>query len=385
MAFGIICEYNPFHNGHLHQIKEIRKISDEPIICVMSGSFTQRGEAAITDKYTRARMALLCGADLVLELPVPYCFSSAEYFARAGVRILDSVGVNALCFGSECADGERLYRIAKAAASDAFREKCRELAKGEGTAEGYFELLAQESGEKNLSSNDILGVEYCKAIISTASSMQVLPIKRNGAEYAEKNLTPGENPSATALRECILHSELEKISEFVPQTTLDILRSAEIASLNNASDAILLGLRLLPGSTTDAVRDAGLVNRIRDTARATTNYDLLMREVGTKKYTRSALNRAVLYLVLGVTQKDLDAFPAYTTLLGANAKGREYLAKVRKNSMPIPVITKPADAYALCGAERQIELCERVESLYTLCFENKKQASAYFKCSPVII
>ncbi len=385
MAFGIICEYNPFHNGHLHQIREIKRISDEPIICVMSGSFTQRGEAAITDKYTRACMALLGGADVVLELPTPYCFSGAEYFARAGVRILDSVGVDTLCFGSECADGDRLCRIAEIAASDAFREKCRRLAKDEGTAEGYFDLLSLESGEKNLSSNDILGVEYCKAIISTSSPMQVLPVKRNGAEYAEKNLTPGENPSATALRECILHGDLKKISEFVPQTTLDILKSAEIAFLNNASDAILLTLRLLSANTVDAVRDTGLVNRLRDTARATTNYDSLMREVGTKKYTRSALNRAVLYLVLGVMRKDLESAPAYTTLLGANAKGREYLAKIRKNAMPIPVITKPADAHALCGAERQIELCERAESLYTLCFENKKDTSAYFKCSPVII
>ena len=117
MAFGIVCEYNPFHNGHLHQINEIKKASCEPIICVMSGNLTQRGEMAIADKYARAKMALESGADLVVELPVPFSIASAEYFAAAGVSILARMGVNKLSFGSESADAEKIMKIAQIAAS----------------------------------------------------------------------------------------------------------------------------------------------------------------------------------------------------------------------------------------------------------------------------
>lgn len=385
MAFGIICEYNPFHNGHLRQINEIRRVSDEPIICVMSGSFTQRGEAAITDKYTRARMALLGGADVVLELPSPYCFSGAECFARAGVEILDAVGVGTLCFGSECAEGERLWRIAEVAASEEFREKCRTASRDRGAAAEYFDLLARESGEGALCSNDILGVEYCKAIISGGFQMGILPVKRDGADYGERWLVEGRNPSATAIRECVLRGELGALSDFMPHESLELLRGAEISSLGLASDAILLALRLSSGTETDAVRDVGLLNRLRDTSRAVGDIESLMREVGTKKYTRGAIGRAVLYLVLGVSQSDLDAPPAYTTLLGASARGREYLSGLRRSGSRIPVITKPADARGVLGGERQLELCERAESLYTLCFENKRDASVYFRSSPVMI
>ena len=111
MAFGIVCEYNPFHNGHLHQINEIKKATDEPIICVMSGNFTQRGEIAIADKYARAKAALECGADLVVELPIPFCISSAEYFAKASVGILAGLKVDKLSFGSESADVNRIIKI----------------------------------------------------------------------------------------------------------------------------------------------------------------------------------------------------------------------------------------------------------------------------------
>ena len=123
MAFGIVCEYNPFHNGHLLQINEIKKSTDEPIICVMSGNFTQRGEIAIADKYARAKAALECGADLVVELPIPFCISSAEYFARAGVFIAESAGADSLYFGSECGDAQLILSAAKAIYSDEVQQK----------------------------------------------------------------------------------------------------------------------------------------------------------------------------------------------------------------------------------------------------------------------
>lgn len=390
MVFGIICEYNPFHNGHLRQINEIKRTSDAPIICVMSGSFTQRGEAAVTDKYTRARMALECGADVVLELPAPYCFASAESFSSAGVSILASVGVDTLCFGSESADADRLWRIAHVARSGEFLVKCRELPSDQPSTGGYLALLSQESGEGELSSNDILGVEYCKAILglSLDGKMNIMPIKRDGSGYLDKTLVSGQCPSATAIREHILHGELADIADFVPREVMDILENAEISSLDNASDAILLALRLYDVNTDPvAIRDVGLINRLKSTARSAISRQDLLRTVGTKKYTLAAVNRAILCLTLGISQSDLSAPPAYTTLLGANAKGREYLASIRGRETQIPVITKPADAHSLRSdaADRQIDLSERADALYTLCFEKNKNSGTYFRVPPIMI
>ena len=231
MAFGIICEYNPFHNGHLHQINDIKAKSDELIVCVMSGHLTQRGELAVTDKYSRAEMALRAGADLVLELPVPYCISSAEYFASAGVHILAAIGVDKLCFGSESAEGEAITRVARIAASDEFRAMCASLPMEEGSAAGYFRLLAEASGESGICSNDILGIEYTKAIMSGGYDMAIHPIKRMGSAYHETVLVSGENPSASAIREKLGVGEPDDVADFVPQSTIDILKRSEEASI----------------------------------------------------------------------------------------------------------------------------------------------------------
>ena len=177
MAFGIICEYNPLHNGHLHQINEIKRVTDEPIICVMSGNFTQRGEIAIADKYARAKMALQAGADAVFELPIPFCIASAEYFAMASVHILANLCVDKLCFGSESADADKIIKIAKIAASAEFKTECEALSKSEASVGAYFELLSKRAGVDGILSNDILGIEYTKAIIKNGFDMQIFPLE----------------------------------------------------------------------------------------------------------------------------------------------------------------------------------------------------------------
>ena len=382
MAIGIICEYNPFHNGHLHQINEIKKITDEPIVCVMSGNFTQRGEIAIADKYARAKMALLAGADLVLELPVPFCISSAEYFASAGVHILAHVGVDKLCFGSESADADKIMKIAQIAASDTFKSECEKMSKDQGSATAYFELLASKSGEENILSNDILGIEYTKAIIKNGYQMQILPIKREGNAYRDTELSVGELPSASAIRETIYGGEIDDILNYVPTSTAEILQNNEIASIEYIKDSILLSLRLIDADSLDvAISDLGLINRILSTAHECISYDEFEEKLQTKKYTRSAIRRAILYVLLGIKQSDLDTLPQYTVLLGANKKGREYLSSIRKNDSAIEVITKPADAMDC----RQSVLSKKADALYTMCFENKKESGFYIKKSPVIL
>ena len=382
MAFGIICEYNPFHNGHLYQINEIKKHTDEPIICVMSGNFTQRGEVAIADKYARAEMALRAGADLVLELPVPFCMASAEYFASVGVHVLAGVGVDKLCFGSECADADKITKIAKIASSPEFKAECEKLPAGEGSAGAYFALLAEKSGESNIISNDILGIEYTKAIIKDGYDMQIYPVKREGNAYREVTLTDGSLPSASAIRESIKGGNIDTVTAYIPESTLNILKSNDLSFIDCAKEGILLSLRLMDGENLDvAISDRGLINRILSMAHECKSYNEFEEKLQTKKYTKSAIRRAILYILLGINQGDLDSLPTFTTLLGANVRGREYLSSIRKNESTIKVITKPADAENC----RQTELSHRADALYTMCFENKKASGEYIKKSPVII
>lgn len=382
MAFGIVCEYNPFHCGHLRQIDEIKSVSDEPIICVMSGNFTQRGELAIADKYARAKMALLCGADLVVELPVPFCMASAEYFATASINILARLGVDKLSFGSESGDAEKIMKIAKIAASDEFKNECAELSKDAGSVAAYFDLLAKKSGEENILSNDILGIEYTKAILKNDYKMQIYPIKREGNAYRDTKLSLGELPSASAIRETVFKGDFEDILGFVPNSTFKILRENELADIDYAKDGIILALRLIGSEKIDvAINDKGLVNRILATSHESTSFDEFEEKLQTKKYTKSAIRRAIVYILLGVKQRDLDVLPEYTILLGANEKGREHLSKIRKNESAIKVITKPADA----DGSRQFELSCRADALYTMCFKNKKESGFYIRKSPVIV
>ena len=382
MAFGIVCEYNPFHCGHLRQIDEIKSISNEPIICVMSGNFTQRGEVAIVDKYARAKMALCAGADLVVELPVPFCMASAEYFATASINILARLGVDKLSFGSETGDAEKIMKIAKIAASDEFKNECVTLAKNAGNVGAYFDLLAKKSGEENILSNDILGIEYTKAIIKNGYKMQIFPIKREGNAYRETKLSLGELPSASAIRETVFKGDFEDILEFVPNSTFKILRENELADIDYAKDGIILALRLIDSEKIDvAINDKGLVNRILATAHESTSFDEFEEKLQTKKYTASAIRRAILCILIGIKQSDLENMPTYTILLGANEKGREYLSKIRKNESAIKVITKPADA----DESRQFELSCRADALYTMCFKNKKESGFYIRKSPVIL
>ena len=382
MAFGIVCEYNPFHNGHLHQINEIKKASCEPIICVMSGNFNQRGEMAIADKYARAKMALLCGADLVLELPVPFCMASAEYFASSAISILAGLGVDKLSFGSESADAEKIMRIAQIAASDEFKNECANLSKDLGSASVYFDLLAQKSGVDGIKSNDILGIEYTKAIIKNGYEIQIYPIKREGNAYRDTLLSLGELPSASAIRESIENGNFDEIASFVPASTFQILNESELADIEKVKSGILLALRLIEADKIDvAISDKGLVNRILVIAHECASFDEFEEKLQTKKYTSSAIRRAILYILLGIKQSDLEKMPEYTVLLGASERGREYLSYIRKNENVIKVITKPADA----DESRQFELSKKADALYTMCFQSKKESGYYIKKSPVIV
>lgn len=379
--FGIICEFNPIHNGHVRLLQKAREMGAERIVCVMSGNAVQRGELSIADKYFRAEQALKCGADLVLELPYPYSSASAEYFARAGVKILSDF-VDNIIFGSECGDISLLTNAAECAYAEDFKSAVsKRIENGEGAAHAYFGEL-ESRGFCGLSSNDILGVEYIRTAIENGSKLGFFTIKREGTGYLETELKANENPSASALRRLFENGEadLSLLSEYMPSFSASALieaqKNGELTEINELDTAILTFFRLHNGSDFEDIAEAGggLANRICSLARDSVSIDELFEKLKTKRYTDARLRRAMLFCMTGVTHSLLDAPPAYTVLLAANKKGRELLSEKRKAD-GIAVVTKPADAPECTQTQANTAL----DAIFTLARKNKLEASAMLK------
>ena len=388
---GIICEYNPFHSGHRYQIEEVRRLGFDRVVCVMSGNTVQRGEFAISDKYTRAEMAIKGGADLVLELPCPYSASSAEFFALAGVRILDSAEVDAICFGSECGDIDKLKKAADICDMDDFIEKYKEnISLGIGSVKAYFEAYKSISGEELPGgANDILGIAYLRALKKENSKIEPIALKRKGSGYRDESISDmDEHPSATMLRNFICENGInENIANIVPKETFGALAKGNApVKMSNVDAAIISFLRLSSTSSLEGIADVGggLGEKILSTAHEVTAYDELLFAVAGKNYTEARVRRAILNILLGVTLDDLKAYPAYTTVLGFNDGGKEMLSSLRKKEK-MPFLTKPSDAYDLGDiAKRQIELDRRADALFTLALPNKVASGEYMKKHPFI-
>ena len=388
---GIICEYNPFHGGHEYLLRQVREA--QTVICVMGGCFTQRGEAAILPPTLRAEMALACGADLVLELPFPYACGSARYFATAGVRAVQGLGADTLAFGSECADLERLRAVAQRTLASDLEEKAANGMKKEGLAAAYFNTL----GENELPPNDILAVEYLRAVLQGGEQLAAYPVKRVGAGYHDVE-SEGAFPSATALRTMLKREE--DISKALPVKAQSAWQRGVtewgVADIRRLGDAMLAALRLmdvqkgkrpLTGCENADLGDlgGGLAERLVHASRTATDYDSLCADAATKKYTNGRIRRALVYLMAGVTREDLLAPPAYLRLLGANEKGREFLANTRK-TRPVPVVTKPADIKALGECAVRAHDLERIaQGLYALCMPRPTAPSALATLSPILL
>ena len=379
--FAIVCEYNPLHRGHVYHLDSARAAGAECVVCIMSGNFTQRAEPAAAHKYTRARAALACGADLVIELPFPYCASSAEIFASAGVAAADALMADTVFFGSECNDIALLERCARTVCSQEFRQEYKGLIKANvGTAAAYAQALARTSGDSLPTlSNDLLGIAYCKAILAGEYDITPLCIGRKGANYNDQALTDAY-PSATALRKLWRERGLDALEAHLPNATYDALCLArvqgELLATNSAYDTALLSiLRMQTPEQIQACAlcGGGLGDRILHAAHQATDLNGLYALCAHKSLPDSHVRRAVLYAALGVTDRDLHRTPAYFSVLAANQAGRKMLAELRR-TCPVPLITKPADAPDC----RQRQLSNRADALYTLAME-KPQSSGFFK------
>ena len=331
---GIICEYNPFHAGHQKQFDRIRAElgEDTAIVCLMSGNYVQRGMPAIFDKSLRAQAAIACGADLVLELPTTYALCSAEGFAAGGVKIL-SPFCDYLCFGCETGDVNTLTETAKALLSPDFSPALRQALEN-----GCSFPAARQKALKTLglsgalleNPNDILAVEYCKAIFLQNSSMKPLPIKRGGSYHAIE--PDAENPSATSLRQRI---EAQKDWNcYVPQPAGEIFKNAPVHTLAMGERAILARLRTMSDADFEALPygSEGLWRKLMHACRSAATLEEILTETKSKRYTRTRLDRMALCAYLGITQELLQASVPYVRVLGFRQNGIPVLKKARETA-----------------------------------------------------
>lgn len=335
---GIICEYNPLHAGHVAQLAEVRRRfgGETGIVCLMSGNFVQRGQPAVFDKLLRARAALACGADLLLELPTARALSSAEGFARGGVEILDRLGtIDFLCFGSESADGS-VERAAAAMEAPAFEPLLRENLR-EGVSYGAAKQRALEklTGEKDIlrTPNDILGAEYCRALLRRKSAIQPLAVTRPGDYRAE---TANENaPSATAVRALLRTGGWEK---HVPEAARELYESAVQHRWEYGARAVAAKLRTLSEEEWRRIAHGGegLWRKLRRACMTEYDPEKLCAAILSKRYPSTRAARLILCAYLGVTQEELTRPIGYVRVLAANARGKAILRESkRQGDLPL--------------------------------------------------
>ena len=360
---GIICEYNPLHLGHKKQLDMLRaqQGEDAGIVCLMSGDFVQRGHPAIVNKLRRAEAAVRCGADLVLELPVTASIASAERFASEGVRLLSGF-CDGLCFGAENADEKALTATARALLSPEFPEALRaELDKGRSFPAARQAALEAMGLDAALlaTPNNILAVEYCKAILAQGSPMAPLPIHREGS-YHDAAPDP-ENPSATALRRMFPEGDWEA---YVPAEAADCFRDATAHTLAAGERAILCKLRTMTDGEFETLPygSEGLWRKLMRAARREATLEAVAEAVKSKRYTRTRIDRMILCAFLGLTAADLETPAPYARVLAFNDRGREILKKARtvgdfpnigeKQEHPFQAIEDRCDAlYGLFAAD----------------------------------
>ena len=332
---GIICEYNPLHLGHRKQIDTIRSVHGEEtcVVCLMSGNYVQRGAPAILDKSLRAKAAVLSGADLVLELPVTYALSSAEGFAAGGVEILSGF-CDFLCFGAETDDAEALLKLTRALLSDSFPTLLRrELDTGKSfpaARQAALEAMHLE-GALLTSPNNILAVEYCKAILSKGCAMKPMPILRGGNYHDLK--ADLENPSATSIRSLMHEGRYWK--SYVPGSAAEVFEHAPLHSLKAGERAILARLRTMTDAEFEVLPygSEGLWRKFMHNCRACATLEEIQEATKSKRYTRTRLDRMMLCAFLGLTAEDLAAPVPYTRVLAFNDRGRQVLKDARNHGI----------------------------------------------------
>ncbi|MDD2627612.1 MAG: nucleotidyltransferase [Clostridia bacterium] len=352
---GIITEYNPFHNGHKYQIEEARKQTGaDYIIVIMSGSFTQQGNIGMIDKFTRAQIAVDCGADLVIELPTIYATASAEVFSRGAVRVLNDLNsIDYLVFGSECANIEILTKIADVSIQnkkEIDKELIAYLSKGISYAEArslaFRKFLNDEEYRELSKPNNILGIEYLKSLKQLNSNIKPHVIKRIGAEHNDKNLNNSTLfSSATSIRDSLFvgFENFKEASKFMPEETNGQLLKAKHLTFNEDMYPLLrikiLELGLKEISKIYDVSE-GLEYRIFESIIKSSSYTDLIFRIKSKRYPLSRIKRILVHILLGITKEDFDFLNNVSYIRVLKVKYKNVLLSILSKNSSVAIITK---------------------------------------------
>lgn len=373
---GIISEYNPFHFGHAALIQQARKAGATHVAAIMTGNYVQRGEPALLSKWARTKQALSCGVDLVVELPLPWAVAGAEKFALGGVALANALGVDWLGFGSECGDVQALTKAANALLDPGLQAEIRrELQEGITYARARMNAVESLFGTKTAcllnEPNNILGIEYIKALNQLNAKAIPFTIRRVGAAHDEQN---SDSPIASASK--IRNTVLSKgnYCELLPPSSAEILKEEIEAgrapvSLLCMERAILAKLRTMEKSEYASLPDLseGLENRLFQAVKNASTLEEVFLLTKSKRYTHARIRRIVLSAFLGVTSGMNQGTPPYLRVLGMNNRGTEILRRA-KNVKKLPIISHSSDILLLDNrAKNVIELENRATDLYALC------------------
>ena len=367
-AVGIIAEFNPLHSGHKHIIDYAHTLGDT-VVCVISGNFVQRGDVAIISKQQRAKSALLCGADIVCEMPVLWSMSTTQNFALAGVWQLYNMGCEKIVFGSECGDISALKKAADVLSGDGFFTIATEKAKSGVTFAVAREQAAAELGvDISLlqNANDNLGIEYISAAKKLNLPIEFHCLKRLGAMHDSREIVGGF-VSASLIREELLKGNIGYVERFMPREVRGIIQPEQIADISRLENAVLCNLRTKTPQELKNLPDIseGLENKIYFSSRVATSLDELYNMIKTKRYTMARIRRLVLSAFLNFDGKFFMRTPPYVRLLGFSPQGTAHL---KKPQGIIPVITRASQIKELEKDSRQVFETEcRATDIYALC------------------
>ncbi len=375
---GIICEYHPFHYGHLRQVEAIRAHfgNDCAIVALMSGNFVQRGEVAYIDKYIRARMAIECGVDTVLELPFPYAMGGAFYFALGAIRLAKALHLDALCFGCE-SDPAEIEKAARRLSSPAFTKALAQCTDKATPLAVRRARVYQELFDASLSDlpNDILAIESYQSIWREQAQMEVFPLRREG------------DWSATASRRALRENDADAISHHLPEQVRTLLPDPSLRTdIAHLDRAILAYFRLQ--SAQELRRYAewtfDCANAFLRAAQKVSSAQELLDACRSKRYSDARLRRMLWSALTQITEEDLKSAPSYTLLLGASKEGTALLRRLRKTA-DLPMITKPAHMRRQSETvQKAFSLCERAQVWFSLAQGNINPSDAHLYATPYI-
>ena len=387
---GIIAEYNPFHNGHLYQIQKAKELTGaDTVIAVMSGNFTQRGHTSLINKFEKAKIALQNEVDMVIELPTIYSISSAENFALGGIKILNEIGdIDYLVFGIEEENLEKLQTIADVLVNEdnEFKRNIKEeLDKGNSYPKAREIVLKKVLSSENVENimqkpNNILAIEYLKALKTTNSKIKPIAIKRKNTMHNDENIN--ENyASGTYIRKLFIENNFNEIKKVVPKYTYERLlelknQGTYVSSINDFSDIVIYKIRTMTKEEISQIADVneGLENSIKLASTTCKTIDEIIEKVSTKRYTKTRISRILTYILLDITKSEMEQAKKnnpYIRVLGINKKCEGILKTINNDKL----ITSLKKFEENNGENQLLNIDKKATEIYTIKYPKSVQAN----------